>query len=62
MLVASGADVNLRDVEGSTALHKAALAGHYDIILRLIQAKAEVRGEERKEEGKKSKLCVFISF
>ncbi len=42
VLVAAKADVNVKDTDGSTALHDAVKGGHADVVTALINAKADV--------------------
>ena len=41
-LIASGADVNVEDQEGMTALLHAAIYGYYDIVVALVEAGADL--------------------
>jgi ankyrin repeat protein len=41
-LIASGADVNVKDEEGMTALLHAAIYGYYDVLVALVDAGANL--------------------
>ena len=45
LLIAKGADVNMKDVEGVTPLHLAADRGHTEVVELLITKGAEVNAQ-----------------
>jgi uncharacterized protein len=49
ILLAAGADVNIKERSGETALSKAAYWGHLEIINLLLSAGAEVNGIDNEE-------------
>jgi uncharacterized protein len=49
ILLAAGADVNIKDRSGETALSKAAYWGHLEIVNLLLSAGAEVNGIDNEE-------------
>lgn len=51
LLVEFGADVNLANSEGVTALMMAALEGHCDIVRLLVQAGADITMKDCRKEG-----------
>ena len=46
MLLAKGADANVRDANGWTPMHGAAFKGHAKIVVTLITAKADVNAQD----------------
>src|SRR5260370_33014393 len=48
LLIANGAKVNARDVEGGTALMQAALLGRADNVKILVEAGADVNARDNK--------------
>lgn len=47
-LAAPGADVNVRDENGSTPLTEAARAGHNDVVQALLVARADVKAKDKR--------------
>ena len=47
-LAASGADVNVRDEDGSTPLIEAARGGHDDVVQALLVARADVKVKDKR--------------
>jgi len=46
LLLANGADVNARDNDGDTALHKAALRGYKGVVELLVSQGADVHAQD----------------
>ena len=47
ILISEGADVNSKNKNGSTALHKAAYSGNLEIVKLLVQANANVNSQNK---------------
>lgn len=47
VLLAEGADVNVRNKAGESPLHKAAIQGHNEIVMLLIDNKADVNAQDK---------------
>ena len=50
LLIAKGADVNIKDNNGRTPLHVACLLGHKDAVELLIAKSADISVKDNKEQ------------